>query len=196
MLKLLPFVVLLVSCSQFPSSRWDRKYEVQRSLASTPNTASCSSLLSDLSMRERTFSVTQFDQSFQEVGSGYVVSVLDETIRAGQLTREQTELVGDLAQRLRGQASTADALRELSVDDKYLVWNVVIRPQMTEIEEVVLQTLADDGDEAAAFLLRVPAGEMRDNARSAVSLLRKAEPESSISDIVRRLEQRMSVCVR
>lgn len=193
----MPVLLLFISCSHYSSYQSESEKIINRSLASTsaaPDT--CSGILAQLAMRENTFGEAAFDERFTVLGSGYVSNSLRDISRRSKLTPEQDELLNSIRSRINLSQTTEYAIGGLSIDEKYLIWNLVMRPQMIASEEHVLRSLAQEGDEGAAFLLRLPAGEMRENAGTALNLLKRAEPETQITEIVRRLENRMSVCIR
>lgn len=197
MYKLMPLLLLFISCSHYSSYQNESDKIIIRSLASSNAVPdNCSKILEHLAMREFSFGENAFDERFNILGSGYIVNSLLDISRRTELTQEQDELLESLHKSIIRSQTTTNAIAELSIDEKYLIWNLVMRPQMIASEEIVLKGFAQEGDEGAAFLLRLPAGEMRKNAGTALNLLKRAEPETPISDIVRRLENRMSVCIR
>ena len=197
MYKLMPVLLLFISCSHYSSYKTESEKIINRSLASTATTpGKCSEILAHLATRDFTFSEKAFDDRFKILGSGYISNSLLDVSRRTNLSQEQDVMLTTLRDRIIRSETTTNAISELTVDEKYLVWNLVMRPQMLASEEIVLRGFAQEGDEGAAFLLRLPAGEMRQNAGTALNLLKRAEPETPISEIVRRLETRMSVCVR
>jgi hypothetical protein len=198
MFRIIPFlVVLLASCSHF-HSKAPVDYEVQRALANTGSNQSCVQIIERLASRDIEFSERIFDERFKQLGLGHVLNLMDGFYRAQARNLDSNNLAHfDFTRmRLRNSTDTDIALRRLTDEDKFVIWNTALRQNDRQVEEFVFTQLAQEGDPAAAFLLRLPAGEARRNGKIALSLMKRIEPETPLEDLVRRLEARMLTCVR
>lgn len=200
MIRLIPFlVVLLASCSHFKPEP-ENRFEVQRALANVGSNKSCMEIIGNLASRDIAFSESNFDDRLRQLGIGHVINLMDDFFYhqsyGRYLTIEDENSFFQAKRRLRVSTDPDVVMARLTPEDKFVIWNTALKHNDRQVDQLVLTLLAEQGDAAAAFFLRLPAGESRKNAQTALNLMKRIEPETPIDELVRRLEARMLTCVR
>lgn len=105
------------------------------------------------------------------------------------------EIASKLEDHARNGVDMKVLVDELDLTEQTAIWNGLIRPQIYEVEELMLSSQASQGDELARFLLSVPQGVQRDNAESAAVLMKKIDPSLDDQAIVARLYRELGTCL-
>lgn len=189
-------LVLSSSCSLWQASEDKTAYvpAPSRGLASSLG-QSCNGLMNQFLQRPMLYSDASFSQQLNELGVGYVLKGVRDLSQRSDDPVVFREIASKMEDHLRKGLDMRVLVDELSGGEKRAIWNGLVRPQMYEVEEQILAAQAQKGDEIARFLLAVPQGVQRDNAESAVVLMRKIDPAIDNQTIVARLYRELGTCL-
>lgn len=184
------------SCSFWKASEDKTAYRPSptRGLASSLG-QSCNGLMDQFLQRPMIFSEASFAYQLNELGAGYVLKGVRDLSQKSDDPVVFREIASKMEDHLRKGLDMRVLVDELSNGEKRAIWNGLVRPQMYEVEEQVLAAQAQKGDEVARFLLAVPQGVQRDNAESAVVLMKKIDPSIDNQTIVARLYRELGTCL-
>lgn len=190
---LLTFLVTSCSFSDLTSMSSTPK-PAARSVASVES-QTCGDLVSFLIGRRNLYSETQFENEVTSLGFGHVYHSMKVKAREKGPSEPHQALLSKMQQHFQDGADVDQFLSQLDEAEKRLLWRDVIRPETFEIEEQMLSQRAIEGDDIAAFLLEVPRGSQRENAESAVILMKQMDPEIDDATVVARLQRELGACL-
>lgn len=195
------FVVLgsalfLSACSFWAPEKLSSQYSPSpsRSLASTVG-LSCNGLMDQFFSRPSLFNEVSFANQINEMGFGYLLQGVRDLAKRGDNPMVYREIASKLEDHARNGVDMKVLVDELDLTEQTAIWNGLIRPQIYEVEELMLSSQASQGDELARFLLSVPQGVQRDNAESAAVLMKKIDPSLDDQAIVARLYRELGTCL-
>lgn len=186
---------ILSGCSffDFPPGTVGKK-TTSRSIASVQS-QSCADLASYLIGRRNLYSRPQFENELTNLGFGYVYHSMKLRARQEASSRPHQTMLLKMRQHLKNGADVDQFLNELNEQERRLLWRDIVRPETFKIEEQLLSNKAVEGDEIASFLLEVPRGAQRDNAESAIILMKQLDPEIDDASVVARLQKELGGCL-
>lgn len=189
-------MTLMVTSCSFPdlASNLSEKKSPARSVASVQS-QTCGDLVSFLMGRRNLYSESQFENEVMNLGFGHIYHSMKVKAREKSSSEPHQSLLSKMQEKFADGADANHFISELSDQERRLLWRDVIRPETFEIEEQLLSTRAIEGDDIAAFLLDVPRGPQRENAESAVILMKQMDPDIDDATVVARLQRELGACL-
>lgn len=188
-------VLVVSSCSYFDQETSTKPSELTKRSVASVRSQSCGDIMSFLMNRRNFFTTGQFENEFISLGFGHLYHSMKVMARQREGSEIHQSLLNKMRNHLVDGADSKIFLSELSEQERKLLWRDVIRPQAYEIEEQALSMRAMEGDDIAAFLLEVPRGSQRENAESAVILMKQLNPDIDESTVVARLQRELGACL-